>query len=95
MEQLEQQLHEVLSLEEKDCRLYETTIGSWILSCKKEEQIPICEKALQNLFIDRFRPQVEAGKIDVSVYEASLFTLQELIADISRKVKYYQDGDNN
>jgi hypothetical protein len=70
----------------EDFQLHEKTLYSWIESCDREEQIPICEEAVKRLIVERFTGQV----VDVDL-ELTATSLRNLIQEKLREIKYYKE----
>jgi hypothetical protein len=70
----------------EDFKLHEETLTRWINSCDKEEQLPICEFALQNLIVARFHGLVDATDLMLTVN-----TMRKLMEDKQREIKYYSN----
>lgn len=67
-----------------DFKLYEETLTRWINSCTKEEQLPICEDAVQNLVVARFSQTINPLDLQLTVD-----SMRKLMEDKQRQIKYY------
>lgn len=72
-----------------DFQLHEETIATWIKSCNSELQLPICEEAIKNLLIEKFKEQVNVFDLQLAVDG-----LRKLIIEKERQIRYYSDQPN-
>lgn len=70
----------------EDFKLHEETLEAWIRSCNREEQIPICENAVNVFIIEKFKGQVEEPELATTVH-----CLRLLIGEKEREIKYYSE----
>ena len=70
-----------------DFKLHIDTIEAWIRSCRLEPQLPICEDAIQNILISKFKGKVDDLELDIEVKH-----LQNEIEEKLREIRYYSQG---
>jgi hypothetical protein len=69
---------------QEDFKLHVETIQLWVRSCRLEVQLPICEEAVTNILISKFR-----GKVDDMDLEMEVTSLRKQIEEKLREVRYY------
>lgn len=68
---------------QRDFEAHYLTVLKWIVSCDSQQQIPVCNTAVEKLVKEKFQQAVENKEIDRIIYLNALSDLTKAVQDVA------------